>query len=117
MIDWKTLTPQEVLDGYPVLTMDQAAYVLGFVNDNGKLERGEVHKLIRAGRLCIIDSAQPITRWAVSSTMVRLYIHGDRRAATGFKVTDEMVDAFIRGQTMLAIDQVTYVGPRKARQQ
>ena len=115
MIDWHALTPQEVLDGYPALTMDQAAYVLGFVDKKGKFERGQVHELIRSGRLRVIDPDQPVTRWAVSAMKVRLYILGDKRAATGLTVRQEDIDAIIRGQSILAIDTVTYVGPRKSR--
>lgn len=113
VIDWRSLTPQELLDGFPRLSMDQCAYILGFVDNSGKLDRAGVHKLVRSGRIRLIDDSQPITRWSIAQLAMRLYIAGDRRAATGFALRPEDLDAWVRGQSILAIDTITCVGPRK----
>lgn len=86
MRDWRTLTPAEVLDAFPALTINQIGYVIGATRRNGEIDRRRVITLIKDGRLPLIDPDPTLSigRWTVSQASVRGYLDGNpqlRRAS------------------------------------
>lgn len=79
--DWRTMTPAEVLDAFPVLTIEQVAFVLGLTHGRGvhrgEPDRRQVDRLIHEGRLRLVDPSMSVTRWTVSNAIVRAYIAGE----------------------------------------
>lgn len=85
-LDWRTLTPAQVLDTYPALNMTQLAYVIPtcWTRKADPTESHPVRRkaidLVRSGAVQLVDSAQPLHRWAVTSDEVRRYLSdGPRR--------------------------------------
>lgn len=81
-MDWKALSPAQVLDTHVALTISQSAFVLGLCHQKGQ-RKGEPNRrlvldLIAAGRLELIDPEQPITRWTISARTLRAYMGDDR---------------------------------------
>ena len=76
--DWRTMTPNEVLDAYPALTMTQVAYVCGltFIRGEkaGQPDRRKALALVADGKLPVIDPTRPVPFWTVSATNVRNYL-------------------------------------------
>jgi hypothetical protein len=77
--DWRTLPPAEVLDAYPVLTLEQVAYVLGQYHTMAGSRQGElnvprVKAIIAAKRLYPMDPDEKSRYWRVSAVEVRRYI-------------------------------------------
>lgn len=75
--DWRSLTPAEVLDGWPVLTQTQVAYVLGLVFVRGKHmgepNRRRAQAMITDGTLTTVGGITgPMA--TVSSDVVRSYM-------------------------------------------
>lgn len=75
-IDWRKMTPAEVLDSYPALTFGQVAYVLNRLKRNGEPNRSAIHALVRDGRLVVVDDTQPPARQTISANDVRSYLAG-----------------------------------------
>lgn len=86
MTDWRTLTPNEILDSHVVLTPAQIAYVLGLHHTRGEHkgqpDRRAALELIKAGRLPLVDPTQSITRWTVATAAVRAYTNGPAARAS-----------------------------------
>lgn len=85
-IDWRTLDPQQVLDSYPALNVSQVAYIVPscWTRKSNPTESRPVRRkaidLIRSGALDLVDSQQPIHRWAITSDELRRYLsEGPRR--------------------------------------
>ena len=76
--DWRSMTPAEVLDAFPAMTIGQVAYVISAYNRKGDLDRRRVIKLIHEGRLPLIDPDPTLStpRWTVSQADVRTYLTG-----------------------------------------
>lgn len=75
---WLAWSPRQVLDGFPVLTGEQVAFVLQLTVAKGA-RRGEpdarqVLQLVARGRLAPIDADLPVRLWRFSSTLVARYI-------------------------------------------
>ena len=72
------MTPAEVLDAHPALTINQIGYVIGAQRRNGEIDRRRVIELIKTGRLPLIDPDPTLSigRWTVSQTTVRRYLEG-----------------------------------------
>lgn len=68
------MTPAELLDGAPVQSINSTAIILQLRRRNGEPNRRAVHELIRSGAIRVIDPAQPIQRWTVSTAELRRYI-------------------------------------------
>jgi hypothetical protein len=72
------MTPTEVLDSYPALTLTQAAYCMGLVivrgERKGEPDRRKIINLINDGKLSVIDKTRPNALWTVSAVAVRKYI-------------------------------------------
>jgi hypothetical protein len=79
MRDWRTMTPQEVLDAYPALTVGQVAYILSQYKRDGELDRRRIIKLVRDGLLSLIDPDPTLTtaRWTIAQGDVRHYLAGN----------------------------------------
>lgn len=75
-VDWTKLTPAEVLDAYPALTVGQVAYVCNRLKRNGQPNRKAIYDLVREGRLVVVDDTQPTQRWTISANDVRSYLAG-----------------------------------------
>lgn len=79
-VDWRTLTPAEVLATYPSLTVSMVAYVLSecWTRKADPTESRPVRRkaidLIRGGAIDLVDPTQPIHRWAITSDEVRRYL-------------------------------------------
>lgn len=75
--NWRDLTPSEVLDGWPVLTQTQVAYVLGLVFVRGKYmgepNRRRALELINDGTLATVGG-QTGPMATVSADVVRAYM-------------------------------------------
>lgn len=75
---WQDMTPTEVLDAFPALTLTQVAYCIGALHLRGKNkglpDRRQVLNLIYAGKLPVIDPSRPVPYWTVSNTNVRNYL-------------------------------------------
>jgi len=82
--DWRTMTPQEVLDAFPALTVGQIAYVISAYKRDGDLDRRRVIKLVHDGRLPLIDPDPTLStpRWTVSQANVRRYLDASLAAAS-----------------------------------
>lgn len=82
--DWRSMTPQEVLDAFPALTVGQIAYVLSAYKRDGDLDRRRVIKLVHEGRLPLIDPDPTLTtaRWTVSQANVRRYLDASLAVAS-----------------------------------
>lgn len=80
--DWRTCTPAEVLDGWPVLTQTQIAYILGLVfvrgRNQGQPNRRRALELINDGTLTTIGG-QTGPMATVAADTVREYMHPGSR--------------------------------------
>ena len=80
MTTWQGLTPAQVLDSYPALTMTQVAFVLNLTHQRGakqgEPDRRQALELVYHRKLRVIDSTQPVVRWTVSANTVRDYLVG-----------------------------------------
>ena len=77
---WREMSPAQVLDAYPALTLEQLAYVLNLTRVRGG-RKGEpdprrARRLIDESprRLFPVDGSQPAVRWRVSADVVRRYL-------------------------------------------
>lgn len=79
---WQDMSPAQVLDAHPALTLTQVAYVLGLVHirgaKKGQPSRRAALDLVQCGRLALIDASRPNAYWAVSSVNVRRYLEGGK---------------------------------------
>ena len=80
MIDWRTLTPGEVLDRWSCLDLEKVAYVLDLHHRRGavkgKPDPRRVVKLIADGKLRLVDADEDRRYWTVSATEIRRYRDG-----------------------------------------
>lgn len=79
-VDWRTLTPQQVLDIFPALTVSQVAYVIPscYTRKSDPTKSRPVRRkaidLIRSGAIWLVDPKAPLVRWCVTSDEVRRYL-------------------------------------------
>jgi hypothetical protein len=77
---WQDMTPAQVLDTFPALTLTQVAYVLNLTHQRGSKrgepDRRQVMGLVSKRKLLLVDSTQPVARWTISSNNVRDYLAG-----------------------------------------
>jgi hypothetical protein len=77
MLDWRTLSPNEVLERWNCLDLEKTAYVLDLHHRKGAIkgrpDPAQVLKLIRAGKLHIVDPDQTRHYWTISATEIRRY--------------------------------------------
>lgn len=78
MDEWRELTRRQVLDGFPVLTAAQVAYVLQLEvvkgARKGEPDPSQVALLVARARLAPIDPDLAPRRWRFSSKLVARYI-------------------------------------------
>lgn len=78
------MTPAEVLDRHPSLTMTQAAFVLQLVHirgeKKGQPDRRRFIKLLSDNpkRLWVIDDRMPSAKWLISADLMRDFLKGHR---------------------------------------
>ena len=77
MIDWRDLSPSDLLDRYECLSLEQTAFVLNLVYRRGP-HKGEpnpyaVRELLVAGKLRLLDPDQRRSHWTISAPVVRHY--------------------------------------------
>ena len=78
--NWRTMTPAEVLDAFPALTLTMAAYCTSLVYSRGA-KQGEPNRdlvidRVRAGKLRVSDPTVAQHRWTISADEVRRYNRG-----------------------------------------
>lgn len=85
MLDWQKLTPAEVMDRYPILTLEQVAFCLQeyhtYGQNVGGLNVDRVKQLIATHKLRQIDDDEPPRHWRVWSEELRSYMQ-PRKAAS-----------------------------------
>lgn len=93
-IDWRLLTPQQVLDTYPALTVSQVAYVIPSCwtrksdPTDSKPVRRKAIDLIRSGAVWLVDPNAALVRWCVTSDEVRRYLTQGPRSAPQLELQD-----------------------------
>jgi hypothetical protein len=74
------MTTAEVLDSFQVLNAEMVAYVLQLLHTRGEIagrpDASKVRKLIREGKLRLVDPDQPLYLWRVSAAEVHRYMDG-----------------------------------------
>jgi hypothetical protein len=77
---WQDMTPAQVLDTFPALTLTQVAYVLNLTHRRGQKQgepdRRQAMQLVLHRKLIVVDPTQPVARWTVSSNTLRTYLAG-----------------------------------------
>lgn len=81
MVDWRTLTPAQVLADFPSLTVGMAAYVL-YPDKSEPHRRRLVRDRINDGAITVTDPTLPWHRVTITSDEVRRYLtHGPAKKA------------------------------------
>lgn len=77
MIDWRDLSPSEVLERFEVLNMEMTAYVLTLNHTRGSVKGRPNPRLVRdlvaAGKLRLMDPDQEREHWKIPASEVRRY--------------------------------------------
>lgn len=80
---WDGLTPAQVLERYPALTMTQAAFVLQLVHSRGAKKgspdrRRFLDLLAHAKGLRVINPQMPTAKWLISSELIKEFLGGNK---------------------------------------